>query len=165
MEEYKDIPEFPGYKISASGNVINKHGMILAAHVASGYRAIKLNHVSGSRRSCLIHRLVYLAWSGPIHAKYWINHEDGNKLNNHISNLSVTTPSHNHIHARDVLKRKYASGDAIHISKLNEEAREAILFLLSSGWSQGKISRAFLVSQPSIHLLRKNHLANRAPRS
>lgn len=49
-----------------------------------------------------IHRLVALAWiSLPTTGKPWINHKDGNKLNNHFSNLEWSSISDNIQHAYD----------------------------------------------------------------
>lgn len=50
-----------------------------------------------------VHRLVAYAWldSPPTPKHVWINHKDGNKLNNHYTNLEWTTISQNIQHAFD----------------------------------------------------------------
>ena len=60
----------------------------------NGYRKIKL-YPDGSkkRKSFWVNRLVWEAFYGPIPAKLEVDHRDGNRLNNHIENLSLV--SHN----------------------------------------------------------------------
>lgn len=50
----------------------------------------------------LLHRVVWFAARGPIPAHLEINHIDGNKLNNAVSNLECTTPAENTAHARNL---------------------------------------------------------------
>lgn len=50
-----------------------------------------------------VHRLVALAWvdnDDPIN-NVWVNHEDGNKINNHFTNLKWGTVQYNIQHAHD----------------------------------------------------------------
>lgn len=42
-----------------------------------------------------VHRLVFLAWSGPIPEGMQVDHIDGDKLNNSIENLELVSPSEN----------------------------------------------------------------------
>jgi hypothetical protein len=49
-----------------------------------------------------VHRLVCIAFHGlPPDNKPWVNHKDGNKANNHYSNLEWTSISQNIQHAHD----------------------------------------------------------------
>lgn len=53
-------------------------------------------------RNIAIHRLVAITWIGqPPPGKPWVNHEDGNKINNHYTNLKWTSISENIQHAFD----------------------------------------------------------------
>lgn len=54
-------------------------------------------HYKGS--SFYVHRLVYRKYVGPLLEGFEINHKDGNKKNNHVSNLEQVTPYENQIHA------------------------------------------------------------------
>ena len=48
----------------------------------------------------LVHRVVALAFLPNPLGKIVVNHKDGNKLNNHVSNLEWATHSENSLHAR-----------------------------------------------------------------
>lgn len=68
----------------------------------------------GKKRTMLIHRLVWLAHKGKIKDdKLQINHKDGDKLNNKLSNLELVTNRENIIHA-------YKTG----LNKVSKFARE-----------------------------------------
>lgn len=51
------------------------------------------------RKRAFVHTLVMEAFVGPRPPGMWINHKDGNKRNNRLSNLEYTTPRDNLIHA------------------------------------------------------------------
>ena len=52
----------------------------------------------GKRKNRYVHQLVAEAYVGE-RVKPHVNHKDGNKLNNHASNLEWVTPKENKIHA------------------------------------------------------------------
>ena len=56
----------------------------------SGYKMVTINQVQYS-----IHRLVALAWLPKVEGKNYVNHKDGNRLNNSISNLEWVTQQEN----------------------------------------------------------------------
>lgn len=62
----------------------------------NGYRKIKI-YPDGSKNrvSFWVNRLVYQAFRGPIPAGMEVDHIDGNRLNNHIENLSLVTHKQN----------------------------------------------------------------------
>lgn len=139
------------YYITRSGRVCNSLGHVLRSYDSRGYRSIKLRLTpGGKRKSHLIHRLVYEAFVGPIPPTYQINHIDGVKHNNDISNLEAVTCSENHLHASQVLKRRYLRGSECPLGKLTDEAVEIIRLLHPQGYSQHYLAKAFNVSQPSI---------------
>lgn len=53
------------------------------------------------RKTHMLHRLVALAFIPNIEGKSFVNHKDGNKLNNHVDNLEWCTASENNQHARE----------------------------------------------------------------
>lgn len=53
----------------------------------------------GEQKTCKIHRVVALAFLAKPNGKDQINHKDGNKTNNAVSNLEWVTASENALHA------------------------------------------------------------------
>lgn len=117
METWKSIPNYEGiYEISDLGNVrrldgvikagirynpIVKHsGKLLKPGIkANGYYAVSLSY-KGKVTEYFIHRLVAEVFlENPNNYKV-VNHLDGNKLNNQVTNLEWTTYKGNHWHAR-----------------------------------------------------------------
>lgn len=60
----------------------------------ANYLYVNLMH-GGTKKSYRVHRLVYKAFVGEIPNDKVIDHIDGNKLNNHISNLRCVSQSEN----------------------------------------------------------------------
>lgn len=69
-------------------NVLNTH---------RGYYKVSLM-LSEGKRDIEVHRLVALAFIPNPENKPQVNHKDGNKLNNHVSNLEWVTDSENKSH-------------------------------------------------------------------
>ena len=56
-------------------------------------------HIGDKQVSRYVHRLVCAAFYGKIPAKMVVNHLDGDKSNNKLNNLEVTTQSENNKHS------------------------------------------------------------------
>ena len=72
---------------------------IMKPKLSSGYPAVSLR-VDNTYVTERVHRLVGFAFLDGYKKGYVINHKDGNKLNNHVSNLEWCTQKHNMQHAR-----------------------------------------------------------------
>lgn len=100
-EVWKDIPGYEGlYKVSDLGSILNLHtNKFLKKRLSTnGYYVVDLrkNHRS---RVFRVHRLVALSFIPFVDGKPFVNHVDGNKLNNNVSNLEWCTQSENVYHA------------------------------------------------------------------
>jgi len=98
MEEWREIQEFPNYSVSNFGNIKNnKTNKVLKLNLKGGYYNISLINENG-QKSFKVHRLVALAFIPNPENKSDVNHEDKNKLNNNISNLTWMTRKENNQH-------------------------------------------------------------------
>ncbi|WP_141431920.1 HNH endonuclease [Bacillus sp. 03113] len=88
------------YALSTCGNVVNiTTGLALKpSQKRSGYCQVVLQR-NKKRRYYVVHRLVAIAFLENPDNKAMVNHIDGVKTNNHVSNLEWVTPSENNIHA------------------------------------------------------------------
>lgn len=91
----KYIKGASGYSVSENGFVSGKR-MITAGVLKDGYRLVKIEGM-GYR----VHRLVAQMWIENPENKSMVNHIDGNKQNNRLTNLEWVTPAENSQHAID----------------------------------------------------------------
>lgn len=81
----------------------------------NGYEKIKING-----KSVFVHRLIYIDVHGFFPDNMVINHIDGNKRNNHISNLECVTQKENVRHAWALGLCKSRKGESHGRSKLDD---------------------------------------------
>lgn len=99
--EWKEIPGFEGiYWASTCGKIRNSR--LVRKHFVnnSGYACIDLVDANGKKTKWLVHRLIAMTWLQTMEHKTYVNHIDGNKLNNALHNLEWVTCSENILHAR-----------------------------------------------------------------
>lgn len=99
MAIYADVPGYDGfYKVSSDGKVISANGEKSTEVAKNGYIRVSLwRH--GKGKHFLVHRLVANAFIPNPDNLEMVNHKDGNKLNNDVSNLEWCDASHNMRHA------------------------------------------------------------------
>lgn len=100
-EEWKPIENIPGYSVSSEGRVRNDTtGTIRKFKPSKGSRYAKLHIGRVHRKHYAVHKLVANAFLGkPPIDDAEINHLDGNRYNNSITNLEWCTHSENMKHA------------------------------------------------------------------
>ena len=93
-EIWKPVLGFEGrYEVSNLGNVKSlTRNKLLKPRSNQKYLFVALGK---SHKPKYIHRAVWEAFNGPIPEGLQINHNDENKLNNSLSNLSLVTPREN----------------------------------------------------------------------
>jgi len=106
MEEWKEICGYPGYRISNHGRVwSNKLKRLLIPPLDKyGYPKIGIWKKLVVRKF-FVHRLVALLFIPNPDDKPTVNHKDGIKTNNHISNLEWATVAEQNYHKLNVLKK------------------------------------------------------------
>ena len=101
----KEIEGYEGlYSVNKNGEVWShkkyKHkGKFLKQYkTKNGYLTVGLS-ANRKRKTFLVHRIVAKAFIDNVNCYPEINHIDGDKTNNHVSNLEWVTSSYNQIHA------------------------------------------------------------------
>lgn len=113
MEDWKDVKNYEGYykvssegrvksidrKVPHSSNLIQLKGRILKlSKDKDGYLTARVCRAN-IRKHKKVHRLVAEAFLDRVEGKNIVNHLDGNKSNNHFTNLEYCTAKENHVHA------------------------------------------------------------------
>lgn len=104
VEEYRDVVGFEDYfQISNLGNVFSKRSNRILKQTKSkqGYWtfATEIGGRQGVKHNFYVHRLVAMAFIPNPENKPFVNHIDGCKTNNIVSNLEWVTAKENTIHA------------------------------------------------------------------
>lgn len=104
-EKWYPINNYEGlYEISNLSRIRGKN--IRIASVGNhGYYSIDL-YKNNKRKTFLFHRLVAETFIPKIKGKEYVNHKNGNKLDNSLSNLEWCTQKENVQHSFDVLRHK-----------------------------------------------------------
>jgi hypothetical protein len=103
MELFKDIKGYEGkYQVTSWGRVysIGRRKFLATEETKKGYLRITLKNENGMAKHFKVHRLVAKAFIQNPHNKPQVNHKDGNKQNNSISNLEWVTDLENKDHQR-----------------------------------------------------------------
>lgn len=105
MEQWKAIPNTKGpYEVSDCGRVrtnSQRPGLLTLTKQASGYLYAMVELTNGKPKNCRVNRLVAKAFIQNPNDLPEVNHIDGNKENNHASNLEWVSRSYNVKHSFD----------------------------------------------------------------
>lgn len=104
---FKSIPQFPGYNCFDNGDIYSlKTEKILSKCVNRKGYFYHCISVNGKRHIIFPHRLVAELFIPNPENKPFVNHIDGNKQNNNVSNLEWCTAKENTSHAIHVLNKQ-----------------------------------------------------------
>jgi hypothetical protein len=122
-EEWKPVDLFPNYQVSNLGNVKNvKTGLPVKPYLTGrGYYYVRFYKRKGGANGTdfLISRLVASMWLENPDDRKEINHRDGDKANNAVSNLEWSNRKENLDHARKT--RLVKNNFPIHAVNLSTE--------------------------------------------
>ena len=169
-EVWKDIPDFEGlYQVSNMGRVRSVdrvvtyknggkrkyEGKVLKPHLnTSGYECLNLYNDNGCNKKT-VHRLVLGTFKPHVNMKdLEVNHINGDKLNNHLTNLEWVTRCDNmlHAHSTGLINNK---GERSPTAKLSNADVLEILQRLDAGETQEGIGLDYGVSKSSISLINR----------
>lgn len=129
------------YYVDETGSVFNPKGRKLTTCMNNcGYHTVRL-WMNNKSRVFTVHRLVALALIPNPLNKEMVNHIDGNKKNNHISNLEWVTRSENVIHSHEIGLQISRKGSDHHNSVMSEKLVHEICRLLELRTSVSQISK------------------------
>jgi len=144
----KEIRGLEGkYSVDEDGNVFShiRGRKLKPVLMSTGYYYVRL---TGKNR--LVHRLVAEAFLPDFLEKPQVNHKDGNKLNNQLSNLEMATAKENILHAFKMGLRVSPKGENHWKAKLSAEDVTIVKRLLLKGEMVTSIARKFEVDHTVI---------------
>lgn len=125
-EIWISLPDFDNYDISNYGRIRNKKTYKIKRTPLdnNGYPHTSL-WVNGKGKTFQVHRLEYVAFFPNENLDgYVINHIDGNKTNNLLSNLEKTTFQENNKHAEYIIQTHKCSTKVIMLDKDGNELQD-----------------------------------------
>lgn len=139
------------YYADEFGNIYNNNGMKLKTVRRGAYMGVSIP-IDGEIKSCSVHRLIAETFlPNPNHLPQ-VNHKDGNKHNNALSNLEWVTASENQRHACQYLG-KNARGENNSQHKLKTKEVIEIRELSARGADYKELARQYDVAPTTIHSL------------
>ena len=153
QELWEDFGE--RYKVSNFGNVdsLNYRGRgkrkrMINCNTTKGYMRANLT-INGKPKMFLVHRLVAMCFIPNPNNYKQVNHIDGNKLNNHVSNLEWCSNQQNRDHAKKLGLN--AKGEKVGSAKITEAIVIEIFRLRNvEKWTQQRIADHFEIGQSTV---------------
>lgn len=154
MTAFKIISGYKKYTISTNGVVKNIKFEKELKHTIDkdGYFYVGLYSDTGGRKKVKIHRLIALEFIPNPENKKEVNHINGNKQDNILSNLEWTTRKENAEHAGRTNLMNPLKGEKCKTSKLKDHQ---ILDIRKSGISNRQLSKIYGVSDSVIGKIKR----------
>lgn len=153
VENWVTAPGFEAYEVSTAGRIKNHKGLLEPAINKDGYRQCCLRS-NGQKKNVVLHRLIATTFIPNPQNLPVINHLDGNKLNNAITNLEWCTVKRNTNHAIEIglFSRE---GENNHNHVLKDLQVIEIKELLKNGVGTRSIARLYGVTRSAIQHIKK----------
>lgn len=156
MEEWKSIPNFPGYEVSNLGQISGPRGIRKLSPLSKGYLKVALFN-KGGRTDIPVHILVNTVFNGPkpydgamtLHRDNVPNHNRWDNLywGTHQDNMDDRTRSQIQTGQR---------GEDHHSAKLNWDKVREIRRLRKEGMTTVELAKRYNVHQAHISLIVNN---------
>jgi len=154
----KAILNFDEYSITEDGRVYSSvtNKWLKPRNAGAGYKTVML-YKNKKGKNFYVHRLVAKAFIEQAEGKDFVNHIDGDKANNCVTNLEWVTCSENMLHANATglhngsEKQKAAARENGKVMrKLTLEQVSEVKDMYAGGMFQREIAEYFGMSQPQI---------------
>lgn len=157
IEVWLPVPEYEGlYEVSNHGRIRRAGGGCLSPSSTHGYLHVSLSK-SGEARTIRVHVAVLTAFCGPPPFDgAQAAHNDGDKINCHLTNLRWATPVENQADVERHGRR--CKGENVYGAVLTESEVRSIRARISNGERNRPIAEYFGVSVSTIHLIRHNRI-------
>ena len=131
-------------EVSNMGRVRGRYGKMRTTFVSrNGYKRVGLK---GGKITVAVHILVASAFCGQRQDGLWVNHIDGNKLNNCSQNLEWVTASQNVRHAIETGLRPRKTTKEV----MPQEALPDALRRIASGETQRSVAKLYGITPSSL---------------
>lgn len=145
--DWKTIPDFPKYQANSLGEVRNiRTGWVLATTLTrGGYPIVSVYRTGRICEPRTVHRLVLETFVGPRPSGFECCHYDGDKTNNHLSNLRWDTKYNNSIDRRrhgTETKGKVSENDVREIRRLH-----------ASGASDSELATRYGIARSTVYCI------------
>jgi hypothetical protein len=152
MEEWCEIKEYPGFKISSEGCVMGITRIRKLQPDTKGYLRVKLKNSETKK----VHRLVAQAFiPNPLNLPQ-INHKDGNKQNNRVDNLEWCDNSHNQKHAHLIGLKSHVGSRHPNTNLSEAQALEIRKSFLTKDFTRKMLALKYGVSEHVVKDIRAN---------
>lgn len=170
IEDWKPVLNYESlYEVSTTGSIRsvarkcptkggklrNVSAKTLKPVLVKGYHIVNL-HKDGVMRQFRLHRLIAEAFIPNPQNLGIVNHLDGNKTNNHMSNLEWCTVERNNTHAAELGLLKGRKGEQHHGNTLTENIVRLIKNALTRGVKGSVLASTYNVSQATISNIKHN---------
>lgn len=160
-EQWKPIIGYDGrYEASNLGRIRSsqwgRYRILRPATQNGGYKYVNL-HQDRKGYARTVHRLVFEAFNGKLPKKIEVNHKDGDKANNRLSNLDQMTRSENLLHRIHVLGivPEGAKGEAHYAARFTEQDVLDIRVHFDAGMHPKAIASIYSCTQSAIRHIGK----------
>ena len=135
-------------KIKKNGKVFNpKTGRYIGAIGSGRYIKISMKDMKRNKiRSIQVHRLLWIIYKGIIPYGKEINHKDGIKTNNKLSNLEVVSPTRNKQHAKETGLLGSCKGEKNSQSKF----KDSTILKLRKKFRENKINLNYIINKYKV---------------